>query len=263
MEYIDTHCHILPGVDDGSPDLRTSIEMARIAVADGIGTIVATPHIIEGYYDGGDREERLDDLRARLSEVGISLNLIAGAEVPMSTCLAGNEELLRSLAIAGGRYLLMETADTTFDQVAQAAYRVRLAGLYPILAHPERTGFVRERPERIAEIIDREAYCQVTASSLEGIFGKTVRKTGMALAGSGMIHLVATDAHSTGKRSPRLSNCHEILSHAIGERATDVIMQENPARVLSGNLLKLPFEGSPRKAGESGRGPLGRFFRRK
>lgn len=239
LDFIDTHCHIIPGVDDGPAKIETSIEMARVAVRDGITTIVATPHIVEGYYDGGDREERLDQIRRRLVESGIELNLVAGAEVPMSTCLAGDDVFLKFLAIGGGSFLLMETADTTFDQVAQAAYRVRLSGLYPILAHPERAAFVRERPDRLAGIIERdEVYCQVTAASMEGIFGGTIKKTSLELAKAGMVHLVASDAHSTGKRSPRLTGAFDIMCKELGEESARKIMIDNPAHVLMGEKLE-------------------------
>lgn len=241
LEFIDTHCHIIPGVDDGPPDMDTSLAMARMAIADGITDIVATPHIVEGYYDGSDREQRIAQLRKSFTSAGIDLRLSAGAEVPMSTCLAGDKTFLKSLAINGGRFLLMETAGTSFDQVAQAAYRVRLCGLYPILAHPERTIFVQKRPDRLNEIMEHDQiYCQLTAASIEGVFGKTIKKTSLFLAKSGMIHLVASDAHSTGKRAPLLSNCYKILCEELGETAARTIMLQNPSRVLESSKLERP-----------------------
>ena len=246
-------------MDDGAADLKTSLRMARIAVADGIKTVVATPHIIEGYYDGGDRAQRLADLGGSLATSGLDLELVNGAEVPMSTCLAGDEEMLRSLTIAGGRYLLMETADTTYDQIAQAAYRVRLCGLYPILAHPERTFLIQERPERLSEIVDREVFFQVTAASLEGVFGKSIKKTSLALAAGGMLHLVASDAHSAGRRAPRLSGSYKILRRELGDAAARTIMFENPARVLHGERMdKPPMAGARASRRWSLSGFLGR-----
>lgn len=241
LQFIDTHCHIIPGVDDGPPDIDTSLAMARMAMADGIIEIVATPHILEGYYDGSDREQRLAQLRKIFISVGIDLRLSAGAEVPMSACLAGDKQFLKSLAINGGKFLLMETAETTFDQIARAAYRVRLCGLYPILAHPERAAFVQKRPNQLNEILERDQiYCQLTAASIEGIFGKTIKKTSLLLAKSGMIHLVASDAHSTGKRAPLLSNCYKILCAELGENAARTIMLQNPSRVLNSIKLEHP-----------------------
>lgn len=261
LNFIDTHCHIIPGVDDGPTEMDTSVEMARLARDDGITTIVATPHIVEGYYDGRDRGERLRLLSGRLSEEGIALELVAGAEVPMSACLAGDSDFLKSLAINGGIYLLMETADTTFDQLAQAAYQVRLCGLYPILAHPERTHFVQKNPSRLVEIIDRgEVYCQLTAASIEGVFGKTLQKSSLALARAGLIHLVASDAHSTGRRRPRLSGAYNILRNELGMAAARAVTLENPRRVLESLELERAIERRPEV---SGRGLLARFLHRR
>ncbi|MHB8792305.1 MAG: tyrosine-protein phosphatase [Thermoleophilia bacterium] len=261
MNFIDTHCHIISGVDDGSADMDTSVEMARLASDDGITTIVATPHIVEGYYDGGDLQERLKLLAGQLSESGISLELVSGAEVPMSACLAGDVDLLKPLAINGGIYLLMETADTTYEQLAQAVYKVRLCGLYPILAHPERTLFLQKNHERLAELVARgEVFCQLTAASIDGTFGKTLQKASLTMARAGLMHVVASDAHSTGRRKPRLSKAYEILRREIGEAAARTVTIDNPRRVLDSQPLKL---GVKTRHKVSGRGLLARFLHRR
>jgi len=262
LDFIDTHCHIIPGVDDGPKSMETSIDMARLAMEDGIKTIVATPHIVEGYYDGSGRSEQLRQLTARLSEEDISLELLAGAEVPMSTCLSGDAGLLTSLALNGGSYLLMETADTTFEQLAQAVYQIRLCGLYPILAHPERTRFVQESPSRLAEIVDHgEVFCQFTAASFDGTFGKALQKSSLSLARAGLMHLVASDAHSTGRRRPRLSAAYEFLRHEMGEPAARAVTSENPRRVLeSSDLEKVVINNRQDVSGSS---RLARFLHRR
>lgn len=261
MNFIDTHCHILPGVDDGPADMDMSIGMARLAGSDGITTVVATPHIVEGFYDGGDRQERLRQLADQLTAAGITLNLVAGAEVPMSACLAGDAELLKPLAINGGIYLLMETADTTFDQLAQAVYKVRLCGLYPILAHPERTLFVQKNHSRLEELVSRgEVFCQLTAASIDGTFGKTLQKASLAMARAGLMHLVASDAHSTGRRKPRLSGAFELLRCELGEAAARKVTMENPLRVLENQELERWVKTGPEV---SRRGRLARFLHRR
>lgn len=257
MNFIDTHCHIIHGVDDGPADMDTSVEMARIAVNDGITTVIATPHIVEGYYEGGDRSERLRDLGVQLSKAGISLDLVAGAEVPMSTCLEGDAEYLKTLALNGGIYLLMETTDTTYDQLAQAVYKVRLCGLYPVLAHPERTHFVQKNPSRLLEILGRgEAFCQLTAASIDGTFGKALQKVSLAMARAGLMHLVASDAHSTGRRKPCISEAYDTLRKEFGEKVAREAVFENPLRVLENIELE-----STLKVGQkvSGNGLLARL----
>ncbi|MDO8736890.1 MAG: CpsB/CapC family capsule biosynthesis tyrosine phosphatase [Thermoleophilia bacterium] len=262
LNFIDTHCHIIHGVDDGPASMETSIEMARLAMDDGITTVVATPHIVEGYYDGHDRSERLRQLGSRLSDASIFLELVAGAEVPMSACLTGDAGLLKPLALNGGIYLLMETADTTFEQLAQAVYQIRLCGLYPILAHPERTRFVQDNPSRLAEIVARgEVFCQLTAASLDGTFGKSLQKSSLVLARSGLMHLVASDAHSTGRRKPCLSGAYEILRKELGETAARMVTHENPRRVLESQELENAVRNSG--ADVSGRSVLARFMHRR
>lgn len=249
MKFIDTHCHIIPAVDDGPSDEATSLEMARVAQADGIGTIIATPHIVEGFYDGSDREERLSSLRKLLTEKGIELDLVAGAEVPTSACVAGDKASLADLTLAGGPYLLVETADMTFDLLSRAVYQVRLCGLYPVLAHPERAAFVQNAPQRLHETISGgEVYCQITANSFEGLFGKQVQKAANELLQGGLVHLIATDAHSPGRRDPRLAGCYRHLVDTVGQEVASVVMLENPGRILSGEKLVTTLVGDRRSA---------------
>lgn len=239
MRFIDTHCHIIPGVDDGPSDLAESLVLAREAARDGIGTIVATPHIVDGGYVGDDREERLSELRASFLDYGIDIELVSGAEVPLSMCLAGHQDVLERLTIAGRRYLLMETAETTYGQLARAAYQVRLCGLFPILAHPERVSFVRDDPMSLAEITARgDIFCQITAASIEGRFGKGLKKVSHDLLKRGLVHLVASDAHSVNSRPPWLSQCYDIVKKVAGEKAAHVLMVENPNKVLQGVTLE-------------------------
>ena len=261
MRFIDTHCHIVPGVDDGALNIDVSLEMARIAVTDGITTIIATPHIVEGFYDGRDLEKRLEALRIVLAEKEIDLELVAGAEVPMSACMAGNKNILEGLTLGGGQCLLMETAETSYDQVARAAYQVRLCGLLPVLAHPERTAFVQKDPGRLKELLaNGDVFCQITAASLVGLFGKTVQKTAYSMLKSGMVHLVASDAHSAGRRNPRLSTSLSLIIKSVGEENAAVIFQENPDRVLAGDdLLQMPAHG---RGEVSKRGLLARLLGR-
>ncbi len=238
MRFIDTHCHIIPGVDDGPADAEVSLDMGRIAAKDGIGTIIATPHVVEGIYEGADRGDKLAGLRALFAESGVDVELAAGAEVPMSICAGNNGELLGSLTLAGGRYLLMETSESTFEQLSQAVFNLRMHGLFPILAHPERAGFVQQHPERLAELIGRgDVFVQATVAGIEGMFGKRARKAWLGMVSSGMVHLVGSDAHSRRTRVPRLSGSYEELCRLAGEHAARMIMYENPQRVLTGEKL--------------------------
>src|SRR5690348_6471940 len=110
MRMFDLHCHLLPGIDDGAPDLATSLEMARIAHADGIRTIACTPHIYPGMYDNDAPGIRtaIAALQAELDAAGIGLRLVEGADVHLDTDLAGAIRGGRVPTLAGSRYLLLE-----------------------------------------------------------------------------------------------------------------------------------------------------------
>ncbi len=237
MQFIDTHCHIIPGVDDGPGNADVSLEMARLAVADGIGTVVATPHVVEGYYLGEDRELQLRRLRSLFTRENLDLNLVAGAEVPMSLCASGDENLLKRLSI-GGRYLLMEPSETSMEQLAKSIYQVRLCGLYPVLAHPERYSFAHNQISALAQLLGgNDVYIQVTVAAIEGLFGKRAQRAWEQLAAAGIVHLIGTDAHSARLRAPLLSASYEKLSRLAGDEAARVIMLENPVRMLAGERL--------------------------
>ncbi|MHB0866235.1 MAG: tyrosine-protein phosphatase [Thermoleophilia bacterium] len=240
MKFIDTHCHILPGVDDGPADLARSLAMARVAAEDGIDTIVATPHVIEGLYDRQKWDTRRAQLTEALATDGIGISLFSGAEVPMSVCLSETADSLGKITLAGSRYLLMETADTTYEQLSRAVHQVRLNGYFPILAHPERVGFIQERPSSLTGITAQgNVYCQLTAASIEGLFGKSMHRCAVALLKLGLVHLVASDGHSAVKRPPLLSDCHRLLREMLGRQAAGIIMLDNPRKVLQNQPLEI------------------------
>lgn len=252
--FTDTHNHIIPAIDDGSPDLETSVAMARIAAADGITSIVVTPHLVEGFYEGDDIPARVESLQRELEAQGIPIRLLPGAEVPLSICLSAGAERLRRLAI-GGSYLLIESAETTLDQIAQAVYQVRLSGLTPVLAHPERTSFAEKDIASLQEIAERrEAYFQMTVASLEGVFGRQVHRNCRRMLSRGIVHLIATDAHSLRKRPPLLSPSYQKLRHLVGDEAARIICIENPAALAAGSPLTLLPPASGR------RGLIARLF---
>ena len=246
MRLIDTHCHIMYGVDDGPDEKKGSLAMAAMAAAGGIGTVVATPHIVEGLYEGESRARQLQELQLELDAAGIDVRLLAGAEVPMSYCLTVTAARLGELSINGNGFLLMETAEATFQQLRRAAYQVRLLGLYPIFAHPERTSFVQEHPRDFAGMLTAgDGFCQVTAASLEGGFGKRVLRAAEELMDGGLVHLIASDAHWAGEyssnRTPALSQCFELVKKKYGGETARLLLEENPEKVIQGEMpCRLP-----------------------
>jgi len=250
VQFVDIHFHIIPGVDDGPKDFEASMAMASQAAADGTAAIIATPHVVEGGYDGADREARIADLKMSLAGYGIEMKILSGAEVPLSMCLGGDREALGRLTLAGSRYLLMETAETTFEQLAKAVYQVRLSGYYPILAHPERAAFVSENPKRLAAVTaSGDVFCQLTTASVEGRLGKRLRRVSQAMLEQGLGHLVASDAHSHQNRPPGLSKSYEVVERIMGVKAARIIMLENPQKVLRNEPLASAGPGTGKRTG--------------
>lgn len=232
MEFIDIHCHLIPAVDDGPADADESLRMGRLAAADGITTVVATPHIVEGVYSGMDIDQRISEIRAGFKHEGINVALATGAEVSMSHCLEADVETLKKLTIGDGDFILVETSGTTPAQLSDVVERIGMYGFYSVLAHPERTLYtVNEIGRLCAGAKDRNVFLQVTAASIEGLFGRKIQKKCMYLIKSGLVHFVATDAHSDFGRVPVMSNAYNILSQKAAG-AADLLMQENPRRLL-------------------------------
>lgn len=213
--------------------------MASLAAADGVVTIAATPHLRSL---APHLREAIDDRRAGLCRFLLAktpgLELTGGYEVPLSLVMDADPDVLATLTIAGGNYLLIESADTTPEAISQAVFKVRLAGLYPILAHPERSlDMRRERKALESLVANGDLFMQLTAASVEGALGRCVRRLCRDLLDAGAAHLVASDSHDTVRRPPLLSASCAVVGKDFGPEAAELIMHENPWRVINGGRL--------------------------
>lgn len=245
---IDLHCHILSGIDDGAKTLGESLEMARIAVADGIHTLACTPHIYPGMYmnEGTGIAHAIATLQAELDQHGIALKLVMGADVHLVPGLIAGLRSGRVPTLNGSRYFLLEPSHTTPPPRLEASVLALIqAGYTPIVTHPERLSWVESHYPVFLRLIDQGAWMQVTAGSLTGVFGKRARYWGERLIGEGHTHLLATDAHSTGRRQPRLSEGLEVARRLVGSTEANRLVDERPAAVLK-NLPPQDF-GSIKK----------------
>ncbi|HAP31845.1 MAG TPA: hypothetical protein DCQ14_02130 [Firmicutes bacterium] len=243
---IDTHCHILPGLDDGAPDEGHALEMALVAVADGITGIVATPHDIPGLYpfDGDKANEALARLKNELEREGIKLSLYPGCEVALAPELERRHADKGLPTIAGkGRHLLLELPLEEIPPYAEDVfYKLQLKGLIPVIAHPERNLAVLQRPAWVREMVERGILIQLSAPSITGLFGKKVQNMSEELARRGWVHLVASDAHSAGKRGPRLQAARQTLGGFLTAGALGWLFDTNPRLIVDGQEVK-PFAG--------------------
>lgn len=232
---IDLHSHILPGIDDGARTLDDALQMARLAVADGIRTMACTPHIYPGMYmnDGPGIERARAALQAELDEQGISLQLVTGADVHL---VPGLVQGLRSGAVPtlhGSRYLLLEPSHTLPPpRFEDAVFSLVAAGYTPIITHPERLTWVDTHYPVFLRLIEQGAWMQVTAGALTGVFGPRAQYWGERFLGEGHVHLLASDAHSPGRRKPELSPALEIARRLAGPEAAHQMVHERPQAVL-------------------------------
>jgi protein-tyrosine phosphatase len=231
---IDLHSHILPGIDDGARTIVDSLGLARDAVRDGVATMVATPHVREDYPTRPETMERLTgELREALRAAGVPLEIATGGEVAIDALVPmGGEEIVRFSIAGAGRHLLVEFPYNGWPlRLPSEVERLRGLGLTALIAHPERSRDVQERPERLAALVDAGALVQVTAASVDGRLGRSARRAAMRLLDLGLAHVVASDAHMPGVRAVGMSRAAEALRD---ERLARWLTLEVPAAILSG-----------------------------
>lgn len=233
---IDLHNHILPGIDDGAPDLATALKMARIAWEDGIRTIACTPHIYPGLYDNDAKGIRraIGALRLALEEAGIDLTLVEGADVHLAPDLVDGLRGDRIPSLNGGRYFLLEpphhVAPPRFEE---EVFRLLAAGYVPIITHPERLTWIESHYPTFTRLARGGAWLQLTAGALTGRFGKRPRYWGERLLDEGPVQILATDAHRADQRPPRLAEGRDAAARRVGEAAARAMVEERPAAVLA------------------------------
>jgi len=231
---IDLHTHILPGVDDGVKTMEDAVAFAKVAVADGIKTIVATPHYREGFYIN-PREEVLAGvaaLRETLAAERIDVEVLPGAEVHVSADLVERVKSGHAPTLAdNGRTVLFELSMSQYPfELANTVYKMRLAGLQVLFAHPERIRYFQDDVRRYEEVIRLGAFGQLTEE----------------LSRKGLVHVIASDAHNTRGRSPVLSRAVERVGAWMGAAHAARMVDEIPRAFLEGRDPDLPEPEEPR-----------------
>jgi protein-tyrosine phosphatase len=252
---IDIHSHLLPGIDDGPRDWDESIALCRLVASHGVTVSIATPHLIDGVYNNTvSRLGRLvEELNDRLARQHIALEVRVGAEVDFASrhVLEVTDELPR---LGGGAAVLIEMPVAVVPpRMADTLFRVRASGLMPILAHPERNELLQARPEIAREWIQAGTALQLDAESLLGLWGRGAAACAEALLRAGCYHALASDAHSVGRRPPRIREALERAA-ALVEGDVSRLVNESPLALLAGRRLDL---GLRPRSFERGRGDAG------
>jgi protein-tyrosine phosphatase len=256
---IDLHCHVLPGIDDGPATEQDAIILARSARADGIRTIVATPHVDWSYPRtlSGPIRAGVRELQARLDVAGVDIRLQTGAEVAFTRALELDDVELRALTLGGRGWLLLECPlSATATQGFTGAARILASrGHRILLAHPERCPIFLRSPEALDELVAEGMLAQVTARALTGTFGRPVRDVALHMLESGTVHVVASDGHSEN-RPAKIAEPLQSLS--LDPALTAWLTEQVPAALLTGAE---PPERPHVRPGRA-RGRLSRLVRR-
>ena len=227
-ELIDLHCHLLPGIDDGAKSLDTSLEMARMAVRDGITIAACTPHILPTVYDnqGPQITAAVQQLQGELARADIPLRLVSGADVHVAPDLADGLKTGRVLTLNGSRYFLLEPPHHVAPpQLEDHAFRLHALGYISILTHPERLSWIDVHYSLVQRMAHNGVWIQLTAGSLMGRFGRRPRYWAERILDEGLCHILATDAHNTSSRAPRLAEGRDVAARRLGEQeATDLVL---------------------------------------
>ena len=240
---IDIHAHILPGLDDGAKNWDQTLEMARLAVEDGITAMVATPHLYQGRSADPNRInskevilQHVAQLKDRLYEEKIPLEILPGCDFPLSFESLKFLDDGRALTINdANRYLLLELPDTSLPPtMEEICFQLQSKGITPIITHPERHMIMQEMPYKLKRLIDLGCLVQITGNSLTGWFGRRVKKIARQFVKLGYVHLLATDTHDPKRRPPVLSQAVAELTRLIGQNRAQAMVNDIPQKIIAG-----------------------------
>jgi protein-tyrosine phosphatase len=237
---IDLHSHILPNIDDGSTSMAISLEMARIAVADGVELMACTPHIMPGIYDNSFAgiAESVRLLTGALKKADIPLRICIGADIHVAPTLVTDLQSGKVPSLGGTRYFLFEPPHhVRLPGLISLARKLIESGFIPILTHPERLTWIEDHYETICRIGEAGAAIQLTAGSVTGHFGKRARYWCQRMLDEGRVDLIASDAHDTIRRPPGLSRARDEIIERSGEDVARLLTQSNPRAILENRIL--------------------------
>ncbi|MBQ9573523.1 MAG: hypothetical protein IJR22_09135 [Acidaminococcaceae bacterium] len=238
---IDIHSHIIPGVDDGSPDLETSLGLLRMAAENGTTDIIATPHVIDVSttltWDAIRRH--VEDLQKEADQQEIPIRIYPGAETELNWDLL---ELMRkersAFCLAGSRYCLMELPSLMLPpHLDEIVYELQLLDIVPVLAHPERQMQLMEKPRMLLEFLKKGCAAQSNGGSVTGVFGPRVQHNVEQLLNQNVIAFMGSDAHNLRRRNTNLKEAKEKITERWGSEAAKELFETRPTYILENKPL--------------------------
>ncbi|KAF1303634.1 tyrosine-protein phosphatase [Candidatus Enterococcus willemsii] len=240
---IDLHCHILPGIDDGAEDMEASLAMVEKAISQGITHILCTPHHNNGRYENPKESviHSVSLLQAEIDRRNLDLTLLEGQEVRITGDLMEEIQQERILFTdLDDTYILIEFP--TMDIPAyteQLFFELRAAGKIPVIVHPERNAKFREEPNLLISFLEMGCLAQLTAPSIVGVFGKSIKKTALEMVKHNLVQMVASDAHGVKKRTFYMKEAYEIIRKEFGQEKVN-LMKQVSKDLLNGDSISYP-----------------------
>jgi len=230
---IDVHCHILSGVDDGAKTLEESKKMLEMEYAQGVRTIIATPHYRRHMFQYSKEkvEEQYKQLQEVAAKVGDGLKLVLGCEYYAEQDMVERLNNDKCYTIAGTRHVLTEFSSATeYSFMRECIYALISNGYIPIIAHVER--YVALKKNQIKELVELGALMQLNADSILGKKGHKVKKFCQNMMKEDLLNFVGTDAHGIRERAPRIAKCARYVEKKMGQDYAQKIFINNPAEIL-------------------------------
>ena len=238
MKLCDLHTHVLPGVDDGAPDMEYALQMLRNAAASDVELLAVTPHCNRPGEMQNYRDDSLLDRFLQLQQAAkdIPVRLVLGAEVLADEVLPQLLCQKKIPTINGSRYLLTEfPVDATPEFFQDMLQSILELGYIPLVAHPERYISVCQMPEIVVPWLDMGCHLQLTGGSIIGEYGKTVQRTAAFLLQQDLVACIASDAHGLHHRSNFLMDVYDHLRLRYSKHYAGCLMYENPMRICCDN----------------------------
>ncbi|MCR8632402.1 tyrosine-protein phosphatase [Paenibacillus radicis (ex Xue et al. 2023)] len=218
---IDIHSHLLPGIDDGASDLDETIRMAKMAVEEGIHTIICTPHHANGQYmNPGDGVNGLvKEVQIVLQENNIPLTIYPGQEIRINLDFIDSYNAKDIISLHESNYILVEFPSRDIPKYTEELFHeLRVLGMTPIIAHPERNAEIASDPSKLVRLIQLGALAQVTSHSINGLFGAKIQKLAINMCKQQLVHFISSDAHNSTKRAFGLQAAYFSINSQIGKQ---------------------------------------------
>lgn len=239
---VDLHSHILPNIDDGSKNMEETLEMGRIAEAEGFSKVIATPHYIDGAFAPG-REQFLNiikEVNGCFVKNAINIEVLPGLEVYISPDIPSKLKKGEILTLNNTPYILIEFPMFNIPIYTEdILYEMRLLGYKPVIAHPERYGKVMEDPNYLKSLTEQGNYVQINSLSVTGMLGEKTQKTAEILLKHRMVHFIGTDAHTPRTRSPRIKEALDQMCQWVGSEYVEEIINNGRA-LIRGEEIEIP-----------------------